>query len=60
MSQIWRRLLVSTKQQINPTLDVDAYIKDKNGFDKNEIYDMSIYDKNKIPFLPLTTKKSTL
>ena len=101
------------KQQIKPTLDVDAYIKDidvsevitdinkifpdkpvkyakrdpretkkglkysyrfyvqdvritsknlknllvKNEFDKNEIYDMSIYDKNKILFLPLTTKK---
>ena len=101
------------KQQIKPTFDVDAYIKDidvsevisdinkifpdkpvkyakrepretkkglkysyrfyvqgvritsknlknllvKNGFDKNEIYDMSIYDKNKILFLPLTTKK---
>ena len=29
----------------------------KNGFDKNEIYDMSIYDSNKILFLPLTTKK---
>ena len=29
----------------------------KNEFDKNEIYDMSIYDTNKILFLPLTTKK---
>ena len=28
-----------------------------NGFDKNPIYDMSIYDKNKVLFLPLTTKK---
>jgi hypothetical protein len=101
------------KQQIKPTLDVDAYIKDidvsevisdidkifpdkpvkcakrepretkkglkysyrfyvqdvritsknlknllvKNEFDQNEIYDMSIYYKNKILFLPLTTKK---
>lgn len=29
----------------------------ENGFDKNPIYDMSIYDKNKVLFLPLTTKK---
>ena len=29
-----------------------------NGFDKNKIYDMSIYDKNKVLFLPLTTKKA--
>ena len=29
----------------------------ENGFDKIEIYDMSIYDKNKILFLPLTTQK---
>ena len=29
----------------------------KNGLDKIEIYDMSIYDTNKILFLPLTTKK---
>ena len=30
----------------------------KNEFDKNPIYDMSIYDKNKVLFLPLTTKKA--
>ena len=30
----------------------------KNGFDKNPIYDMSIYDSNKVLFLPLTTKKT--
>jgi len=30
----------------------------ENGFDKKTIYDMSIYDKNKILFLPLTTKKT--
>ena len=29
-----------------------------NGFDKNKIYDMSIYDKNKVLFLPLTTNKT--
>lgn len=29
----------------------------ENGFDKIKIYDMSIYDKNKILFLPLTTQK---
>ena len=32
-------------------------IKD-NGLDKNSIYDLSIYDKNKVLFLPLTTKKA--
>ena len=30
----------------------------KNGFDKNPIYDMSIYDSNKVLFLPLTTQKT--
>jgi len=30
----------------------------KNGFDKNPIYDMSIYDSNKVLFLPMTTKKT--
>jgi len=29
-----------------------------NGLNKNAIYDMSIYDKNKVLFLPLTTKKA--
>jgi len=29
-----------------------------NGLNKNSIYDMSIYDKNKVLFLPLTTKKA--
>ena len=29
----------------------------ENGFDKNPIVDLSIYDKNKVLFLPLTTKK---
>lgn len=29
----------------------------KHGFDKNPIYDMSIYDKNKVLLLPFTTKK---
>ena len=29
-----------------------------NGLNKNIIYDMSIYDKNKVLFLPLTTKKA--
>ena len=28
-----------------------------NGFDKNPIYDTSIYDKKKVLFLPLTNKK---
>ena len=31
-----------------------------NGFDKNPIYDTSIYDKNKVLFLPFTTKKKIL
>ena len=30
----------------------------ENEFNKNPIYDMSIYDKNKVLFLPLTTKKA--
>jgi len=30
----------------------------KSGLNKNSIYDMSIYDKNKVLFLPLTTKKA--
>jgi len=30
----------------------------KHGFNKNPIYDMSIYDKNKVLFLPFTTKKT--
>jgi hypothetical protein len=30
----------------------------KNGFEKNPIYDMSIYDSNKVLFLPMTTKKT--
>ena len=29
-----------------------------NGLNNNSIYDMSIYDKNKVLFLPLTTKKA--
>ena len=30
----------------------------ENGLNNNPIYDMSIYDKNKVLFLPLTTKKA--
>ncbi len=30
----------------------------ENGLDNNSIYDRSIYDKNKVLLLPLTTKKA--
>ena len=32
----------------------------RNGLDKNKIYDMSIYDDNKVLYLPLTTYKKTM
>ena len=31
-----------------------------NGFDKNPIYNTSIYDKNKVLFLPFTKKKKDI
>jgi hypothetical protein len=32
----------------------------RNGLDRNKIYDMSIYDDNKVLYLPLTTCKKTM
>jgi len=32
----------------------------RNGLDRNKIYDMSIYDDNKVLYLPLTTYKKTM